>query len=64
LRQLIFSYPYLKIKTLEQNSIAQRQTASVFLQKPTAADILHAVRMCKEIYYITYKLMEFISSEE
>lgn len=62
--ELIFSYPYVKIKTLEQHGIAQRQTASVYLQKLTAADILHAVRMGKEIYYINYKLMEIISSGE
>ncbi len=62
--ELIFSYPYVKIKTLEQNGIAQRQTASVYLQKLTAADILHSVKLGKEIYYINYKLMEIISSEE
>ena len=62
--ELIFSYPYIKIKTLEQNKIAQRQTASVYLQKLTAADILHSLRLGKEIYYINYKLMEIISSEE
>ena len=62
--ELIFSYPYVKIKTLEQNGIAQRQTASVYLQKLTAADILHSVRLGKEMYYINYKLMEIISSAE
>ncbi len=62
--ELIFSYPYVKIKTLELNGIAQRQTASVYLQKLTAANILHAVRMGKEIYYINYKLMEIVGSGE
>ena len=64
LRELIFNYPYVKIKTLEQNGIAQRQNASVYLQKLTAADVLHAVRMGKEIYYINYKLMEIIGGGE
>jgi len=54
----------VKIKTLEQNGIAQRQNASVYLQKLTAADVLHAVRMGKEIYYINYKLMEIIGGGE
>ena len=60
--ELIFSYPYIKIKTLEINGIAQRQTASVYLQKLTAAGILHSVKIRKEMYYINYKLMDIISN--
>lgn len=61
--ELIFSYPYVKIKTLELNGIAQRQTASVYLQKLTSAGILHSLKVGKELYYINYKLMKIISSE-
>jgi Fic family protein len=38
--QLMFTLPYLKIETLEKNKIAHRQTASTWLKKLTAADIL------------------------
>ena len=58
---LMFSYPYMKIKILEKNKIARRQTSSTYLQKLAKAKILQPVKLGKEIYYINYKLMEIIS---
>lgn len=58
---LMFTYPYLKIKILERNKIGHRQTASVYLQKLAGAKILSPVKLGKEIYYINHQLMEVIS---
>ena len=58
---LMFSYPYLKIKILERNGIGHRQTASVYLQKLANEKILRQLKMGKEIYYINHKLMNVIS---
>ena len=58
---LMFSYPYLKIKILERNGIGHRQTASVYLQKMANEKILRQLKIGKEIYYINHKLMNVIS---
>lgn len=58
---LIFSFPYVKIKTLETNNIAKRQTASVYLQQLAKENILEPIKVGKEMYYINQKLMEIIS---
>lgn len=58
---LMFSYPYLKIKILERNGIGHRQTSSVYLQKLAKEKILRPLKVGKEIYYINQKLMNLIS---
>ena len=58
---VIFSFPYVKIKTLENHGIAKRQTASTFLQQLAKAGILQPLKVKKEMYYINVKLMEIIS---
>jgi Fic family protein len=59
---LMFSYPYLKIRILEKNEIAQRQTASVYLQKLAKANILRPLKIGKEMYYINHRLTTIFSS--
>jgi Fic family protein len=59
---LLFCHPYVKIKTLEQNNIGHRQTASTYLQKLAGADVLHALKFGKEMYYINHRLMKIIST--
>ena len=59
---LLFCHPYVKIKTLEQNNIGHRQTASTYLQKLAKADVLHSLKMGKEMYYINHRLMKIISN--
>ncbi len=61
---LIFSFPYVKIKTLEKNGIAKRQTASVYLQQLGKGCILKPIKVGKEVYYINKKLMEIISDNQ
>jgi len=61
LLDLLFSFPYVKIKVLEANGIAQRQTASVYLKKLSKAGILRPIKIGKEWYYINYRLMDIIT---
>lgn len=58
---LLFCHPYVKIKTLEQNNIGHRQTASTYLQKLAKGGILNPLKIGKEMYYINHALMHIIS---
>ena len=58
---LLFSHPYIKIKVLEENNIAKRQTASEYLKKLEADGILQSIIIGKETYYINQKLIEVLS---
>jgi Fic family protein len=60
INDLIFSYPYIKIKVLEQHRIARRQTASVYLQKLTRQGLLTPAKIGKETYYINHRLMHIL----
>ena len=64
LLELIFSYPYVKIKALEKHKIAKRQTASVYLQKLAQAGILKPIKVGKEYYYINHRLMKIIAEND
>ncbi len=58
---LMIAYPYLKIKVLEKNDIAKRQTASLYLKKLADANLLEPVRFGKEIYYINRRLIKLFA---
>ncbi len=58
---LLFSYPYIKIKVLEDNNIAKRQTASEYLKKLESNKILNSIKIGNEIYYINQKLIDILS---
>ena len=62
LLQLIFSLPYLKIELLEKRGIAHRQTASTWLKRLTAANIVKPQKIGRTTYYINHNLMELLSS--
>ncbi len=62
LTELLFSYPYIKIKVLEDKGIAKRQTASGYLQKLAQHGILTPLKVGKEMYYINTKLMNIITN--
>jgi Fic family protein len=57
----LYSYPYIKIKILEENNIAKRQTASDYLKKLEKAGLLEATKIGKETYYINKGLMAILS---
>lgn len=58
---LLFSYPYIKIKILEENNIAKRQTASDYLKKLESAGLLDSIKIGKETYFINKGLMAILS---
>lgn len=58
---LIFSFPYIKIKTLELHGIAKRQTASTYLQKIAETKLLDSLKIGKETYYINQPLMKILT---
>lgn len=58
---LLFSHPYIKIKVLEENNIAKRQTASEYLKKLEAGKLLSSVKIGNEIYYINNSLIGVLS---
>ena len=62
LLQLMFTLPYLKIELLEKKGIAHRQTASTWLKKLTAVDILKPHKIGRTTYFINYKLMDLLST--
>lgn len=61
LMNLLFSHPYIKIKVLEDNNIAKRQTASDYLKKLESKGILESVKIGNEIYYINKALIAILS---
>ena len=61
LNELIYSYPYIKIKVLEERGIAKRQTASTYLQKLAEVKILNPLKVGKEMYFINHRLMRLLS---
>lgn len=58
---LLFSFPYIKIKILEEYGIAKRQTAGEYLKKIEAAGFLTSVKIGKETYFINHQLMNILS---
>ncbi len=58
---LLYSYPYIKIKILEENNIAKRQTASEYLKKLQKIGLLDMVKIGKETYYINKGLMDILA---
>jgi Fic family protein len=63
LLQLMFRAPYLKIEILEKRKIAHRQTASSWLNKLVAANILKPHKIGRTTYFINYRLMELLSTD-
>src|SRR5450631_1795825 len=63
LLQLMFTAPYLKIEILVKRKIAHRQTASVWLNKLSAANILKPHKIGRTTYYINYRLMGLLSND-
>lgn len=61
LTDLLFSHPYIKIKTLEEFQIAKRATASAYLNKLVEANILSKIKVWKETYFINTHLMDVLS---
>lgn len=63
LNELIFSFPYVKIKTLIDKKIAKRQTASGYLQQLEEQKILKSIKEGREIYYVNHRLMKLLTTK-
>ena len=63
LNELIFSYPYVKIKLLEEKKIAKRQAASTYLQELANRSILSSFKVGREVYYVNDGLMGILSNK-
>jgi Fic family protein len=61
LADLLFSYPYIKIKVLEEHGIAKRQTAATYLRKLAEKGILTPLPIWKETYYVNQELMKILA---
>lgn len=59
--ELIFEHPYCKIRFLEERGIAMRQTASNYLKAFAKADLLHSVKVGREMYFINHRLLRVLS---
>jgi Fic family protein len=60
--EVIFRQPYCKIRFLEEENIARRQTASLYLKELERIGILKGVKIGKEIYYIHKALYTILTS--
>jgi Fic family protein len=58
--ELIFEQPYCKIKFLEQAGIAQRQTASTYLQQLEKLDIVTGIKIGREKLYLNTGLLDLL----
>ena len=61
LLEVIFQHPYCKIIFLENAGIAQRQTASRYLQKLEQIGVLRGVKVGREKYYINDVFVTLLS---
>ncbi len=50
--EVLFSQPYCRIHFLEEAQIAQRQTASKYLQELTRIGVLQRIPAGREAYYL------------
>ena len=64
LNELIFSYPYVKVKALVERGLGSRPTATAYLEALAKAGILTKSRYGREYYYINHKLMALLSDED
>lgn len=57
LLNILFQRPYCRIKFLEEEKIAARQTAALYLQKLEAIGILSSIKRGRERYYLNKRLL-------
>lgn len=61
LLELLYHQPYCKIRFLEDAGIAQRQTASIYLQELEKIGMLKAVKIGREVYYINDRFLKLLT---
>ena len=60
LNELLFSFPYVKIKTLIEAKLGTRPTVVGYLDALVNRDVLISTKIGKENYYINHKLMNLL----
>jgi Fic family protein len=61
LNELLFSYPYIKIKTLMEKNLGTRPTVSGYLEELVRRNVLTPQKIGREIYYINHRLMDLLT---
>lgn len=61
LLEILFTHPYCKIKFLEREGVAKRQTASNYLQQLTKIGILECIQNGKEKYFLNRPFIEVLT---
>ncbi|MEX0966606.1 MAG: Fic family protein [Bacteroidia bacterium] len=64
LSEILFSYPYTKIRVLEDAGLGHRQTAAKYLQILSEAGIVKPINVGRENYYINHRLMDIFSENK
>ena len=59
--ELLFEQPCTKIQHIVDKGLAQRQTASVYLQELEVAGILKSQKVGKELLYLNTELLKLLS---
>lgn len=60
--EVLFRSPYCKIKFLEENGIAKRQTASSYLKELERIGILQGIKMGRELYYVNKRFLKTLTN--
>lgn len=61
LNELLFSYPYVKVKTLIDRGLGTRPTVSNYLDQLAKQNLLVIVRVGRENYFVNHRLMELLT---
>ena len=59
--EAVFTHPYCKIRFLEEQGIAKRQTASTYLQTLEGLGLLRCQKIGRELYYINDRLFRVLT---
>jgi len=59
--EAVFAHPYCKIRFLEEQGIAKRQTASTYLQTLEGLGLLRCQKIGRELYYINDRLFQVLT---
>ena len=58
--ELVFEHPYCKVKFLEEQKIAKRQTAAEYLKTFESIGLLRSQKVGREVYYVNDALIEIL----
>jgi Fic family protein len=61
--EVLFRYPYCKIKFLEEAGLGTRQTASNYLHQLESIGVLRGVKSGRDTYYISDSFVELLNSD-